>query len=113
MQETDAHAADGALKILLANKSDHPRAIPALIESGRALAMDNNMSFFVVSAKTGSNVSVAFETLARECLQAVRENKLTVRRKRQPFGGLPKKTIKPATRASGFFSSSSSWCSLL
>ncbi|EGD77485.1 hypothetical protein PTSG_08582 [Salpingoeca rosetta] len=107
--DTEAHIAPGTLKVLVANKSDHHRALPNLIERGRALAEERDMPFCVVSAKTGSNVDRTFTTLAEDCLRAVQANKLSVRR-RKPLDLSKKVPIKMPTKSSSIFSS---WCSLL
>jgi GTPase SAR1 family protein len=61
------HASKDCNKILLGNKVDVPgKAISS--ERGSAVASEFDVTFFETSAKTGHNVDLAFQSVARDCV---------------------------------------------
>ena len=65
MKQIEAHASPGVCKILIGNKSDLPNRVISA-ESAQKLANEFKIKYFETSAKTGENVSQAFEYIASE-----------------------------------------------
>lgn len=63
LDEIDTHAPVDVMKILIGNKSDMLDRVVS-IKEGQDLANKHNIQFFETSAKMGTNVNTAFETLA-------------------------------------------------
>ena len=59
------NASQNVLKILIGNKSDLEESREVTKEEGQAFAKANNMQFMETSAKMNTNVSEAFEALAK------------------------------------------------
>ena len=63
--EIEKNSSDKVLKILLGNKCDLSDDREIQSEEGKAFAVRNGMEFMETSAKINTNVSEAFETLAK------------------------------------------------
>ena len=63
--EVERHASSQVLKILIGNKSDLEEKREIQKDEGEAFAMRNGMQFIETSAKNNTNVSEAFEALAK------------------------------------------------
>ena len=63
--EIEKNSSDKVLKILLGNKCDLSDDREIQSEEGKAFAVRNGMEFMETSAKMNTNVSEAFETLAK------------------------------------------------
>ena len=67
MKQIDEHANPGVAKILVANKCDlEPKQVNP--SEGKALADNYGLPFIETSAKSGMNVELLFESLARQIL---------------------------------------------
>jgi GTPase SAR1 family protein len=69
MKQIQNNALNNVKVLLVANKSDLQSDRVVQIEQGKECAKQYGVSFFEVSAFNGSNVDLAFETLAREILK--------------------------------------------
>ncbi len=63
--EVERHASSQVLKILIGNKCDLEEKREIQKDEGEAFAMRNGMQFIETSAKNNTNVSEAFEALAK------------------------------------------------
>ena len=63
--EVERHASSQVLKILIGNKCDLEEKRAIQKDEGEAFAMRNGMQFIETSAKNNTNVSEAFEALAK------------------------------------------------
>nr|CAB3265363.1 ras-related protein Rab-26-like [Phallusia mammillata] len=69
MSDIRRHAAPKVTLMLVGNKSDCSAKREVLYRDGERLAQENNIAFLETSAKTGSNVDVAFMGVAKELFQ--------------------------------------------
>jgi len=66
MQEIDDHAAETAIKLLIANKSDVFSSRKVKVDEGMRLADSLGMHYMETSAKEGRGVKESFQQMARE-----------------------------------------------
>lgn len=62
------------VKLLVGNKCDLESARVVSVESGREIAKKFGMSFMEASAKEGTNVRTAYETIAHKIVDSIVEN---------------------------------------
>mmetsp|Transcript_8536 Transcript_8536/g.14395 ORF Transcript_8536/g.14395 Transcript_8536/m.14395 type:complete len:105 (-) Transcript_8536:1109-1423(-) len=75
MSQVKEHASTDVKKILLANKCDMEDEIVITREQGEEIAKSNGMEFFETSAKSGLGVNEAFESIARQIVLQLEEQK--------------------------------------
>jgi Ras-related protein Rab-1A len=73
--EIEKNAKEKVLKILIGNKCDLTEDREISEEEGKAFALRNGMEFMETSAKMNTNVSEAFETLAKLMIEFNNTNK--------------------------------------
>ena len=73
--EIEKNSSDKVLKILVGNKCDLTEDREISEEEGKAFALRNGMEFMETSAKMNTNVSEAFETLAKLMIEFNNTNK--------------------------------------
>eukprot|EP00056_Hartaetosiga_gracilis_P016059 m.3676 g.3676 ORF g.3676 m.3676 type:complete len:231 (+) comp3708_c0_seq1:408-1100(+) len=74
MEETDKYMSDGAMRMIIGNKSDHQFRSAAVTQRAAEMAQKYTIPHFIVSAKTGENITQAFTDLTRRCLEQAIEN---------------------------------------
>jgi|TARA_B110000285_G_C14857303_1_gene482845 small GTP-binding protein len=73
VRQVKNHAAQDVKIILLGNKADMTEQKVITKEMGEAVARENNMKFFETSAKSGLNITEAFEFIARDIIKTLQE----------------------------------------
>mmetsp|Transcript_3224 Transcript_3224/g.5157 ORF Transcript_3224/g.5157 Transcript_3224/m.5157 type:complete len:115 (+) Transcript_3224:94-438(+) len=73
LNEVDRFANENTCKLLVGNKADLVKERKVTADSARALAQRLNVQFLETSAKTSTNVTTAFQTMAEELI-ATRKN---------------------------------------
>eukprot|EP00331_Platyophrya_macrostoma_P003503 CAMPEP_0176424454 /NCGR_PEP_ID=MMETSP0127-20121128/10845_1 /TAXON_ID=938130 /ORGANISM="Platyophrya macrostoma, Strain WH" /LENGTH=213 /DNA_ID=CAMNT_0017805511 /DNA_START=32 /DNA_END=673 /DNA_ORIENTATION=+ len=71
MSEIEKYAQENVIKILVGNKSDMGDKRRVTFEEGQEFARQNGMSFFETSAKSSTNVDLAFQTIAKTIMDKV------------------------------------------
>lgn len=75
MRQIDQNAAENVNRVLIGNKCDvdpSERKIPT--EKGKALAGEYGIKFFETSAKLNTNVDEAFQAIAKDIVERLKEN---------------------------------------
>ena len=75
IRQVDTHAAPNVKKILLGNKCDLTDQKVISSDKGAEIAKANNMQFFETSAKSGVGITEAFESISREIIKGLEQNK--------------------------------------
>ena len=75
IRQVDTHASPNVKKILLGNKCDLTDQKVISSEKGAEIAKANNMQFFETSAKSGVGITEAFESISREIIKGMEQNK--------------------------------------
>lgn len=86
--ETEKHASDGIIRLLVGNKSDLESKRIVTSEEGRNFAVNNGLEFIETSSKNNVNIEDAFLTVAKKIKEKVQK----LEEKSQGKGGSTKKT---------------------
>ena len=73
-QNVDQHASENVNRILIGNKCDWEEKRAVQEADGQNLADELGIPFLEVSAKTGQNISKAFESLAADIKERIEKN---------------------------------------
>jgi Ras-related protein Rab-8A len=74
MKQIDSNAAENVNRILIGNKCDVEEGRVITYEQGSALAEEFGINFFETSAKQNTNVEKAFQSIARDIVERLKEN---------------------------------------